>query len=118
MSNESKLNRRTLVKTAAVSLPLLASVGFAAKALAEAKPDLKIVSESDATAKALGYVADGKKATRPAKLGVEGKGQDCKGCQFYTKAGDVGGKEVGKCLMIPAGMVLADGWCKTWTKKS
>ena len=82
------------------------------------KVDLKFVGDSDPTAKALHYAPDATKATRVVKMGVEAKDQFCKGCQFYTKAGDIAGQEAGKCLMIPGGLVNANGWCATWTKRA
>lgn len=76
------------------------------------------VSESDATAKALGYVADGSKVDRPKKGDTEGKDQKCSNCQFYVAGSPIGGQEAGKCLMIPAGPVHGTGWCKSWMKKA
>lgn len=75
------------------------------------------VSESDPTAKALGYVADASKAERPKKGEIEGKDQKCTNCQFYTAGTAINGAEAGKCLMIPAGPVHGEGWCKSWLKK-
>ena len=119
------MNRRTLLTNLAVAAPAAALLGASLKsALAEggaagaAKPELKLVPDSDPTAKALKYVHDGAKATRPDKAGVAGKDQVCKGCQFYTKTGELEGKEVGKCLMIAGGMVASQGWCVSWTKRA
>jgi hypothetical protein len=75
------------------------------------------VPESDPTAKALGYVADATKAERPKKGETEGKDQKCSNCQFYAPGPAINGHEAGKCLMIPAGLVHAEGWCKSWLKK-
>lgn len=76
------------------------------------------VSESDPTAKALGYVADATKADRPKKGDTEGKDQTCSNCQLFVAGNPIGGKSAGKCLMIPAGPVHGDGWCKSWIKKA
>ncbi|MEN9835265.1 MAG: hypothetical protein RL011_1458 [Pseudomonadota bacterium] len=131
MSDQSdcnKLNRRQVLQKLAVAVPVTVVAANAVRAMAEAPaakpaaaaagPELKLVPETDATAKALKYVPDATKATRVDKMGVAGKDQNCKNCQFYTKAGEVKGQEVGKCLMLPAGMVNATGWCMSWTKKA
>jgi hypothetical protein len=131
MSDQSdcnKLNRRQVLQKLAVAVPVTVVAANAVRAMAEAPaakpaaaaagPELKLVPETDETAKALKYVPDATKATRVDKMGVAGKDQNCKNCQFYTKAGEVKGQEVGKCLMLPAGMVNATGWCMSWTKKA
>jgi hypothetical protein len=120
--SENSLNRRNLLKKFAMSAPVAAVTMAAMKAYAAApaaaKPELKLVPDTDGTAKALKYVPDATKATRPDKAGVKGADQKCANCQFYSKAGEVGGKEAGKCLMIQGGLVLAEGWCVSWTKKA
>ena len=122
MQENRRFNRRRLVKSAALGLPVLACASVAARAFAEsappAKADLKFVADNDPTATALHYVSDATKAQRVAKAGVEGKDQFCKGCQFYTKSGTIGKQEAGKCLMIPSGQVNSNGWCATWTKRA
>jgi hypothetical protein len=123
---QDSLNRRNLLKKFAMSAPIAAATMAAMKAYAAGpaaapaagKPELKLVPDTDGTAKALKYVHDASKATRPDKAGVKGAEQKCSNCQFYSKAGDVGGKEAGKCLMIQGGLVLAEGWCVSWTKKA
>ncbi|MBP6219349.1 MAG: high-potential iron-sulfur protein [Oligoflexales bacterium] len=121
--NPNSLNRRQLCKAVVIGIPatllLGSSVNAIAKAAAEAQkaPELKLVPESDPTAKALGYVADATKAKREKKGAVEGKDQNCTNCQLYTKQGEVGKQEAGKCLMIQNGAVLGAGWCKSWIKK-
>lgn len=121
----SQLTRRQALQKLAVAVPVTLVAASAVRALAQAPaakqgggPELKMVPDTDPTAKALKYVPDATKATRIDKMGVVGKDQSCKNCQFYTKAGEVGGKEVGKCLMLPAGMVASGGWCMSWTKKA
>lgn len=125
-SGSSKLTRRQALQKLAAAVPVTVVAASAVRAMAEAPaakpaaagPELKLVPDTDATAKALKYVPDATKATRVDKMGVAGKDQNCKNCQFYTKAGEVKGQEVGKCLMLPAGMVNAAGWCMSWTKKA
>ena len=119
--SSEKLNRRQALQTLAIALPVTMVAANAVKAFAgapAAAPELKLVPDTDATAKALKYVADGTKAARVDKMGVAAKDQNCKNCQFYSKAGEVKGQEVGKCLMLPAGMVASAGWCMSWTKKA
>lgn len=41
------------------------------------------------------------------------EGQRCDNCQFYTAQG--GGR--GKCQLFTQGLVEAEGWCSSWTKK-
>lgn len=134
MSDQSdckQLSRRQALQKLAVAVPVTVVAASAVRAMAAeapaakpaaapaaAGPELKLVPDTDATAKALKYVPDGTKATRVDKMGVAGKDQSCKNCQFYTKAGEVKGQEVGKCLMLPAGMVVSTGWCMSWTKKA
>ncbi len=75
------------------------------------------VSESDPTAKQLGYVADAAKVDLkkyPQKKTPEGKKQKCENCMFYTKLND----QWGNCQVIQGGAVAAKGWCMSWAKKS
>ncbi|KZC30737.1 High potential iron-sulfur protein [Rhodanobacter sp. FW510-R10] len=71
--------------------------------------DLPPVSESDPTAKALGYVEDATKTTN-AKYKA---GDDCTNCQFYT--GGATGR--GPCQLFPGKSVNAKGWCVSHTPK-
>ena len=119
----NNLTRRQLCKAAVIGIPTSILLASSVSALAEAaksaqNADLKLVPDTDPTAKALGYVADASKAKREKKGGVEGKDQHCSNCQLYTKQGVAGGKEAGKCLMIAGGSVLGGGWCKSWVKKA
>jgi len=122
------VNRRVFFRGVAVGVPLcsvvLASTGALAqtaatdapKAPAAAAPALKLVPETDATAKALGYSPDATTAKRVKRGAVEAKDQFCSSCQMYTKSGTIGSDEVGKCLMLPSGAVKAKGWCNSWVK--
>ncbi len=113
-----RISRRGLLANFALAAPAVALLASSLQANAQgAKVELKLVPDSDPTAKALKYVADGTKAQRADKGGVAGKDQTCLNCQFYTKTGAIDGKEVGKCIMIPSGMVKGAGWCASWTKK-
>lgn len=80
------------------------------------KPATELISESDGTASALGYKHDA--STVPAsekveKNGTPGSQQTCFNCVFYT----ADGSDRGKCALLPAGLVAAKGWCKSWSLK-
>ena len=79
------------------------------KAWADAKTPL--VDTKDATAKAVKYVEDFKKAP-------QAKGNHCANCSFYKKADTRNGKEVGTCLIFAGKYVYADGYCNSWAKKA
>jgi High potential iron-sulfur protein len=82
---------------------LLASRGaFAADPMVDEK--------TDATAKALAYVADATKADK-AKYKA---GSLCSNCQlFASKSADAG-----SCGLFQGKMVAAKGWCSAWQKKA
>ena len=72
-----------------------------------------MLSESDATAKSLGYVADAKKVNAAANPNYK-PGQHCANCMQYTgKAGAA----AGPCNIFPGKDVAAAGWCKVWVLK-
>lgn len=82
---------------------------------------LTLVDEKSQMATVLKYQHDASKvpaALRVPKQGVAGKDQLCSNCMFYAKAGDIKGDEVGKCQLIPQGVVKAKGWCTSWMKKA
>jgi cytolysin (calcineurin-like family phosphatase) len=123
MNQDNKTSRRNMIKTAVVAVPagfaILASAGtLIAAGAPPAAGALKWVPDTDATAKALKYVADATKAKREKRSGVEGKDQICSNCSLYTKQGAIDGKEAGKCLMIQGGSVAGAGWCASWAKKA
>jgi hypothetical protein len=95
-------SRRRFLKVAAGTAAAAAMAGVLPR-LARAA-DLPHLSESDPTAKALGYKEDVSKVTDP-KLKP---GDDCANCQFYQgKAGD----EYGPCQLFPGKAVHSKGWC-------
>lgn len=124
MQDNKDLSRRQVCQRLAATAPAAVLLAitvpvFGQKAKESAsRPDLKLVPDSDPTAKALGYVPEASQGKREKKGAVEGKDQHCGNCQMYVKQGDVSGKEVGKCLMIMGGAVYSAGWCKSWVKKS
>lgn len=72
-----------------------------------------MVSESDAQAKSLGYVADATK-TDKAKYPKYAAGQVCSGCALWQgKAAEAGG-----CSIFPGKQVAAKGWCSAYAKKA
>ena len=120
METKSGINRRDLLCGAvATTAVAVISAQALANPAAPAAGALKLVAETDPTAKALGYVHDpiASKTQRPDKQGVKGADQICINCQLYTKQGEIDKAEVGKCTMIMGGSVKGKGWCKSWMKK-
>ena len=97
-----KITRRQMLRitagaTAMVPMSLLTSrIAFAA--------DLPQLDPNDPQAKALAYVHA---SPKPEQL--------CSNCQLYT--GETGA-EWGPCAIFPGKGVNANGWCKSWVKKS
>lgn len=104
MNTPNPSRRRFLVQAAVVAaLPFVAPalVGqAAAQALAPLPAD-------NATAKALGYVADAS-TTKHASFKP---GSSCSNCQFFTAG-------TGACTLFPGFAVNAKGWCSAWAKKA
>jgi hypothetical protein len=107
MSDE-KLSRRQLLQGAIAGLAAVPAASLLARsAYAET------LSETDATAKSLGYVADAKKVNAAANPNFK-PGQHCANCmQFTGKAGAT----AGPCNIFPGKEVAAAGWCKVWVLK-
>ena len=73
-----------------------------------------MVSEKDAQAVALGYVADAGKADK-AKFKNWAAGNTCANCGLYQgKAGDASAG----CPLFGTKKVDAKGWCSAWVKKA
>lgn len=98
-------------------------LGFSSDVTAETKPSgtipegLSPVSESDPTAKALGFHQDAKHTDftlYPERKEPTAKNQFCKHCAQYTKLND----GWGKCNIISAGVVSSIGWCSAWSQKT
>jgi hypothetical protein len=106
VSNVMKSSRRSFIlMTAGFASSLALSRG----ALADAVP----VSDSDATAQALGYNTDATKADK-AKYPKYQAGQACSNCLFFQgKADDA----AGSCQIYGGKQVNAKGWCSAYTKK-
>lgn len=73
--------------------------------------DSDMVDVNDATAKAIGYVEDAKKASKAA-------GNKCSTCSLYVKTEMRNGKEVGTCTIFPKKLVVGNGYCNSWAKKA
>jgi hypothetical protein len=125
------VNRRKLIQTialgsAAVIIQACTKKSDEAPAIAgELAPNadaavkaLELVSESDATATALGYKHNASAvpaAEKTEKNGTKGDKQNCSNCAFYSALEGVEGG--GKCQLITAGYVKSTGWCKSWSLK-
>jgi hypothetical protein len=99
--------------TRRVFLLQIAATGTAALA-ATPVPPAGMVSEKDATAAALGYVADTTKADQK-KFPAHAAAQKCSSCALYQgKASDA----AGPCPIFAGKQVAASGWCSSWVKKA
>lgn len=116
-------SRRQFIKASLLAAVMLPFLGFFRNASAEKKDDSalpageKPVPESDAVASAIGYkanVANIDFAKYPQRKKPEAKNQFCKNCALYTPSN----KGWGKCQMLTSGLVSANGWCGSWSKKS
>ena len=105
---ESNESRRRFLKIAAGTAAAAVVVGTLPR-LARAA-DLPHVSESDPTAKALGYVEDAN-ATKDPKHKA---GDTCANCQFYSG----GATGYGPCQLFPGKSVAAKGWCVSHAAKA
>ena len=105
---DQRISRRQLIRTAIAGL-----AAVPAAALVSGTADAEMLSESDPTAKSLGYVADAKKVDPKANPNYK-PGQNCANCMQYTgKAGSA----AGPCNIFPGKDVAAAGWCKVWVLK-
>ena len=105
---DEKLSRRQLLQAAIAGI-----AAVPAASLLAGSASAETLSESDATAKSLGYVADAKKVNAAANPNYK-PGQICGNCMQYT--GKAGSAE-GPCNIFPGKDVKAQGWCKVWVLK-
>lgn len=104
MSNQT---RRDFIAKVVV---LGAALGAAGSATAQTLPEL---SESDATASALGYKADTTKVDK-AKYPNHKDEQVCSNCNLVQgKDGDA----LRPCAIFPGKSVAANGWCAAYVPK-
>jgi hypothetical protein len=108
LMTDEKLSRRQLLQTAIAGLAAVPAAGLLARSA-----NAEMLSETDATAKSLGYVADAKRVDAKANPNFK-PGQNCANCmQFTGKAGAASGP----CNIFPGKDVAAAGWCKVWVLK-
>lgn len=89
------------------------SLGGAALTAGSAMAAAPMVVETDAQAKALGYVADATKADK-VKFPKYAAPQACANCSLYQgKAAATGG-----CALFAGKEVSAKGWCSAYAKKA
>lgn len=69
--------------------------------------DLPMAVPGKEVAGTLGYM---EKTKDPAK--------HCSNCQLFTKTGNKGGGEVGKCQVLVGKLVKGEGYCNSWAKKA
>ncbi|MDE1963532.1 MAG: high-potential iron-sulfur protein [Xanthomonadaceae bacterium] len=109
MSKEESIeSRRRFLKIAAGTAAAAAVIGSLPRVARAA--DLPHVSESDPTAKALGYVEDASTTKDPKHKA----GANCSNCQFYS-GGPTG---FGPCQLFPGKAVSAKGWCVSHAAKA
>ncbi len=75
------------------------------------------VSESDSVATVLGFHQDAKQTDFlrfPERGKPSSKSQFCQSCVQFTRLND----GWGRCNVITSGVVSAQGWCGSWSKKS
>lgn len=109
MSKEESIeSRRRFLKIAAGTAAAAAVIGTLPRIARAA--DLPHVSESDPTAKALGYVEDASTTKDPKHKA----GANCSNCQFYS-GGPTG---FGPCQLFPGKAVSAKGWCVSHAAKA
>lgn len=94
----------------------IAQISFASTALlaGNSMAQNAMLVETDAQAKALGYVADATKADK-VKFPKFAAGQNCANCALYQgKAGAA----AGPCPLFAGKQVAAKGWCSAYAKKA
>jgi hypothetical protein len=103
-------SRRVFVIHSATAIAAGAAL-VAAPAFAQKPP---MVDAKDATAVALGYVAESAK-TDKAKFPKHEAAQNCGNCAiFQGKAADA----AGGCPLFAGKQVATKGWCSAWAKKA
>ncbi|HWJ36613.1 MAG TPA: high-potential iron-sulfur protein [Steroidobacteraceae bacterium] len=106
-----KMTRRSIVKGGLIAGALVPALGLMGNTATAA--GLPPLDPSDATAKALGYVADGTKVIASENPTYK-PGQKCSTCaQYQGKASDA----TAACTIFTGHSVPAAGWCKVWAQK-
>ena len=104
-------NRRNFIKVSGLVVSTMLVRCKSGVAIAKEDPR-KLIDSSNPTAKALKYVPGAKDAADR-----KNKNAFCENCQYFTSEEKLNGKAVGKCQIIPGGLVLANGWCVSWVEK-
>jgi hypothetical protein len=110
MNMQHPISRRDLMKRALVAgaVPTFALLGKQSAAA-----DLTPLNPSDATAQALGFVADASKVVAASNPTFKA-GQMCSNCaQFQGKPTD----STAGCTIFSGHSVPASGWCRVWSKR-
>jgi len=106
-------NRRIFLLSLAAAATATGGAALAVTPVAAPGPAGK-VEEKDATATALGYVADSSKVDKKRYPNATAA-QKCNNCALYGgKAADA----QGPCPIFSGKQVAATGWCSSWTKKA
>ena len=113
MSSKIKPDNNSAQRRRFVKLGVAGVIGMPLLMLGRnaAASELPRVEESDATAKALGYVHDANTVAADVRGGAE---RICRSCRFYAEAD----AEWGPCGLFPGRSVAAKGWCKGWVPRS
>ena len=90
------------------------SLGGTALVTGNAMAQGAMLAETDAQAKALGYVADATKADK-VKFPKFAAGQTCANCALYQGKADAA---AGPCPLFAGKQVAAKGWCSAYAKKA
>jgi hypothetical protein len=109
-SNCSTSRRHFLALAGALVGTAAGTAAFSRRAYAE---DLVKLTETDATASALGYREDASKVDA-AKFPAHQASQSCANCKFYLgadKSASAG------CQLFPTKSVAAKGWCSAYNAK-
>lgn len=106
---DEKFSRRRLLQGALVGLAAVPAAALVAREARAEEP----LSETDPTAKSLGYVNDAKRVD-PASSPTYKPGQNCANCFQY---GGAAGAPAGACKIFPNKTVKATGWCRVWVTK-
>jgi hypothetical protein len=89
-------------------------LGSTAMATNAALAAVSMLSEGDPQAKALGYVANTKKADGK-KFPKHAASQKCNNCALYQgKASDA----AAACPLFAGKQVAGEGWCSAWAKRA
>jgi High potential iron-sulfur protein len=104
-------SRRTFILRSVSGVGALSALAIAGTPHAQVSEKL---SETDPTAVALGYKADGSKVDKQ-KHPTYAPTQSCAGCALYQgSANDASAS----CAAFGNKLVAGKGWCSAWTKKA